>query len=327
MSENKPVVSVVIPVYNVKAYLPQCVDSVLRQTYTQLEIILVDDGSADGSGQLCEDYRAADSRVTVIHQENGGLSDARNTGLARAQGEYLYFLDSDDYLEPDALEKLAARLESSGADFVFFNAQVFSDEGEAFRSNSYMRQNAYPDGSGQEVLFRLLILDEYKPSACLSFFRRAFLTAHRLRFRRGIIGEDELFSFYAYHCAERVSYDAHGYYHRRMRPGSIMTSGNYRRRYESMHIIMDELTASEFTGSRPYNDYLSRICKSMLLAYSKLGAQEKASLGDDYRRALASIRANRYFRDSSIRLRLKNYTLGVMLSGVRKNIRKLRYAR
>lgn len=111
-------ISVIIPVYNVKAYLPQCMDSVLNQSYRALEILLIDDGSTDGSGAMCDEYGAADPRVRVIHQKNGGAAAAKNAGLRVATGEYLAFLDSDDYLEPDAYEYMVNLLEQTGADAV-----------------------------------------------------------------------------------------------------------------------------------------------------------------------------------------------------------------
>ena len=99
-------ISVIVPVYNVEAYLPRCVDSILAQTYKNLEIILVDDGTKDRGGVICDEYAAKDPRVKVIHKENGGLSSARNAGIDVARGEYLAFVDSDDYLEPEAMEVL-----------------------------------------------------------------------------------------------------------------------------------------------------------------------------------------------------------------------------
>lgn len=101
-------ISVIVPVYNTKAYLGRCVDSLLRQTYRDLEIILVDDGSTDGSGELCDSYAAGDERVRVFHKENGGSSSARNLGLDKAAGEYVGFVDSDDYVDPDMYERLYA---------------------------------------------------------------------------------------------------------------------------------------------------------------------------------------------------------------------------
>ena len=104
--ENQALISVIIPVYNVEEYLCECVDSVLVQTYQNFEIILVDDGSTDSSGRICDEYAEKDSRISVIHQENRGPSKTRNTGLNNANGKYIYFLDSDDYIENNALELL-----------------------------------------------------------------------------------------------------------------------------------------------------------------------------------------------------------------------------
>ena len=108
-------VSVIIPVYNVQEYLARCVDSVLSQTYTNLEIILVDDGSLDMSGDMCDDYAHKDSRVRVVHKSNGGLSDARNAGLDIASGNYVAFIDADDYVHHQFVEKLYDTLQSTGA--------------------------------------------------------------------------------------------------------------------------------------------------------------------------------------------------------------------
>ena len=100
----KDVISVIVPVYNVAAYLPECLDSILSQDYDKLEVILIDDGSTDDSGTICDDYARRDSRIRVIHQKNGGAAAAKNAGLRAATGEYLSFADSDDFLEPGASE-------------------------------------------------------------------------------------------------------------------------------------------------------------------------------------------------------------------------------
>ena len=105
MSE-KPLISVVVPVYNVAKYLKKSIESIVNQTYTNLEIILVDDGSKDESGEICEDYSLKDSRIIVIHKPNGGLSDARNAGIKQAKGEYITFVDSDDTIDYDMIEFL-----------------------------------------------------------------------------------------------------------------------------------------------------------------------------------------------------------------------------
>ena len=109
-------ISVIVPVYNGEKYLPICMKSLLEQTYRNLEVILVDDGSKDGSGAMCDAYAAQDSRVRVIHQANGGVSSARNAGLDQVTGKYVAFVDADDYVEPDYLKRLCEDLTRHEAD-------------------------------------------------------------------------------------------------------------------------------------------------------------------------------------------------------------------
>ena len=122
-----PVISVIVPVYKVERYLHECVHSLLAQTFSDIEVILVDDGSPDGCGAICDAYAKSDSRVCVIHQKNGGLSCARNTGIAHARGEYLCFVDSDDYVAPDYCETLYAMLKDSDCDFSVCGVCRFQD--------------------------------------------------------------------------------------------------------------------------------------------------------------------------------------------------------
>ena len=104
MIKEKDLISVVIPIYNVQEFLPKCIDSVINQTYDNLEIILVDDGSPDDSGYICDKYKAKDSRIKVIHKKNGGLSDARNVGIENSNGKYICFVDSDDIIHKDFIK-------------------------------------------------------------------------------------------------------------------------------------------------------------------------------------------------------------------------------
>lgn len=121
---HRPLLSIIVPVYNILEYLPRCVHSITAQTYRELEIILVDDGSTDGTGELCDKLALEDARIRVFHKENGGSSSARNLGIAQAKGEYFGFVDSDDYIEPDMYESLYQRIVKYGAKI----AQVGRDE-------------------------------------------------------------------------------------------------------------------------------------------------------------------------------------------------------
>ena len=136
---RETMLSVIVPVYNVEAYLPRCVDSILAQTYSNLEVILVDDGAKDKSGAICDDYAARDSRVKVIHKENGGLSSARNAGLDVAKGDYIAFVDSDDWVKEEAydaiMNKLRELVKSGQMIDMFISNFVYEKEG----GNNYLR--------------------------------------------------------------------------------------------------------------------------------------------------------------------------------------------
>ena len=125
-------ISVIVPVYNVEKYLPKCIDSIINQTYTDLEILLIDDGSTDNSGKICDNYAKKDKRIKVIHKKNGGLSDARNTGLNICTGDYISFIDSDDYIEPDMYDKMINTAIANDIDIIscnynhIYNEQNFS---------------------------------------------------------------------------------------------------------------------------------------------------------------------------------------------------------
>lgn len=120
-------VSIIVPVYNVEKYLKKCINSILRQTYQNIEVILVDDGSVDRSGEICDEYSVIDGRIKVVHKKNGGLSDARNTGLEIAMGEYISFIDSDDYVSEDIIELLHRQLCCDNSDMALCN-MLYVDE-------------------------------------------------------------------------------------------------------------------------------------------------------------------------------------------------------
>lgn len=121
-------VSIIVPVYNIQEYLSACIDSIISQTYPDIEVILVNDGSQDSSGQICDEYVARDRRVKVIHKENGGVSSARNSGLVDAVGEWIMYVDGDDWIEPNMLELLVGSAESNNADIVIGDFKMVSDK-------------------------------------------------------------------------------------------------------------------------------------------------------------------------------------------------------
>ena len=128
MKKNN-LISIIVPIYNVEKYLKKCIDSIINQTYKNLEIILVDDGSPDNCGKICDEYAKKDNRIKVIHKENGGVSSARNVGVENATGEYIGFVDSDDYIEKDMYEVLINNLKKENADIsIISNYEVYKNK-------------------------------------------------------------------------------------------------------------------------------------------------------------------------------------------------------
>lgn len=209
-------ISVIIPVYKVEEYLDECVLSVIRQTYTNLEIILVDDGSPDNCPRMCDEWATKDSRIKVIHKENGGLSDARNAGLDAAEGQYIAFIDSDDYIKPDMMEKLHSALVTEKADIAACGLQNFGDEHE--------RPWGCEETIGTpEQIYALLYNDTaYPVAACSKLYKSSCWKT--LRFPVGKICEDAFTTYQLIHNAQRIVMIPHALYCYRIRPGSIMTS-------------------------------------------------------------------------------------------------------
>ena len=168
-----PKISIIIPVYNVIEYLPQTVASAIAQTERDIEIILVDDGSTDGSGALCDEFARSDSRIRVIHKENGGLSSARNAGVGIARGDYILLLDGDDRLHPSAVARTIAVAEQTGADFVQFRYREVTANGK--HDETEIGHTAVVE-SGQAALFQNLYrLGGEGASACTKLYCRELL--------------------------------------------------------------------------------------------------------------------------------------------------------
>ncbi len=304
-----PLVSIVIPVYNVELYLDECVQSVLQQTYRELQIILVDDGSTDSSGKICDRYARQDKRVKVIHKPNGGLSSARNTGLDAADGEYIYFLDSDDYIEPDAIEQLIAVVLNEKADMVFFERTPFYEGLDAPEDLSKFRtREKYPTVDGKLQLLKLLKNGDFRPPVPYCFFRKSYLTEHGFRFKEGIVHEDDLFSFLIYEGNGRIAHCDKILYHIRRRPGSIMTSDKNRlKKFDSMLSIYTDLVGrydgGEIAGEAA-KMYMVRIAKSVLCnKYVNLSADEQVSRSSEIRSFKKNVLQHHGFGDRKLQIK------------------------
>ena len=247
MNITAPKVSVIIPVYNVERYLTDCLDSLLRQTLVDIEIICVNDGSTDGSPDILMRYAKLDSRMIILNQENSGLSSARNAGLDIAQGEYLYFLDSDDYIDANALQILYIKAQEDDLDILFFNGTaIYEDPAlEKFfpEVKHYCRRSLRVNDplSGAELFCTMRENDTYRASVCMQLIKRTYLARTQVKFETGIVHEDELFSFLIMLQAERTGCLADALFFRRVRRDSLMTQKKGALYFTSMHLVFTQL--------------------------------------------------------------------------------------
>lgn len=229
-------VSVIIPVYNVKNYLERCVQSVLRQTFKDMEIILVDDGSTDGSGELADQLAVTDSRIRTIHQKNQGVSVARNLGIQNARGEYVVFMDSDDeWLLQDGMETLLKKSECGCDLIVFKRVDIWKVHKEISVDYDLETISSLPDMS---AVFAYLVKNQlFQFSACFLMTRRQVLTDNKIFFPVGIVDEDISWNLHLWQCVHSVSFHNlpfYGYHHR---ANSVTTTASIRSYQSNNHIF------------------------------------------------------------------------------------------
>lgn len=211
------VISVIVPVYNVARYLPQCLDSILGQDHRALEVIVIDDGSTDGSGAICDEYARRDSRVRVIHQKNGGAAAAKNAGLRVAAGEYVSFVDSDDFLEPDVYGHMLGVLKSHNADAAQFN---FRDVYKSHTEDQVLWQ-------GQGVMdSKEYLLRFPKDWTCALLWNKLYRRAvfDGVFFEEGHKIDDEYFTYRGFLQERRIVWEERIVYNYRKRVSSVMAS-------------------------------------------------------------------------------------------------------
>lgn len=236
----EPLLSVIVPVYKVEDYLPRCVDSILGQTYQNLEIILVDDGSPDRSGQLCDEYAAKDSRVKVLHKANGGLSSARNAGLDWVRGEYISFVDSDDWIEPEAYEKMMGLMEKYGVKLVC--AGRYNVDGATGEKKVGLCPAKEEKITSEELVGRIFRWDQCDSSACDKLYHRSLLAS--FRYPEGKVCEDVPVTYQIILQEEFAAMCPIPVYNYFQRPGSITHGAVSERTFDfSQHtaVIYDDI--------------------------------------------------------------------------------------
>ena len=242
----KPLLTVVIPVYNVEKYLKRCVESVIAQDWKKYEILLVDDGSTDHSPQICDNYVKTYDFISVIHKENGGLSEARNTGLSQAKGEYVYFPDSDDWIEPDTFIALSEALESQKFDIISFNREFVKSEEDAIVSDSVVTIVF----EGKDAFVEMLKHSYITGFANDKIYRKSLFMDHDILFPKGKYYEDLGTNYKLFLSAKKVYATNQKYYHYLIdNPDSITQSWN-EKKFIDMFGFYKEVFYSDFVRSQ-----------------------------------------------------------------------------
>lgn len=291
-----PEISVIVPVYKAEAFLKKCTESILSQTFSNLELLLVEDGSPDQSGALCDEIAAGDSRVRVFHKENGGVSSARNLGMAEAKGTYLAFADSDDWLPPDALELMYKALNAAGADSAGGAHYRVEPDGHSELDKGALPAGVYgPDELREGIVDRLLGQRLGKPGEVLNGFVWRFLFSTALVREKNITFdgaylEDELFLMEYFCWSEKLAMVEEPVYYYLQNPASVT------RRYlpdymETFTRFMEqkEALANRFGlgGEQPLWRENSNWAGLLIAIGNEFAASNPAGLGEKKRRVKA----------------------------------------
>lgn len=272
-------VSIIVPVYNVEKYLYKCLRSLQAQTYKQIEIILVNDGSTDNSPNIAREFCQNDMRFRLINRPNGGLSAARNTGLANISGTYVVFVDSDDWVSPQLIESLLNNIQACQSDFACCRLEYCNIE--KGKNHIYGKPFKLLYIKGRDILLDSLLVRNIPTPVWAKIYRTSFLKKNGLYFKEGIVNEDTLFTSLASMYADKVSFINQVLYYSLERPGSISRS-SYNRLFSDMDIALKEVKIHmeergifrDEVESYYYARYLKSILYNLLQAAQRLPYKE-----------------------------------------------------
>lgn len=280
-------VSFILPIYNVEKYLSECVESILVQTYSDFEILLVDDGSPDNCPALCDEWAKKDDRIKALHKPNGGLSDARNYGLEHAQGDYVVFVDSDDFwVNKDCLENLMNVVDvHPECDFIGFNCSYYYSDTKTFKKWVAYDESLSKPTDKDTVLCSLVASGTFPMSACLKIIKRKSLSEINLHFIKGLLSEDIPWFIDLLEGAKKCMFiNDYIYAYRQGVVGSISNSFSVRNFNSILRIIDNELQKLE---GRTFNEKTKDYIKSFLayelcICLGGLGQLEKSVRNEYY---------------------------------------------
>ena len=242
---NNPTISVIVPVYNAEKYINECVNSITSQTLRDIEILLVDDGSKDGSPQVCDLLATEDNRIRVYHKENGGASEARNYGIEKANGKYILFVDADDFLVGvDSLESLINNISTFGeVSCLCFNCSYYNSERKEFKRWVPFKKEMYNTIFKNEALLKLVEIASFPCSPCMKVLKRSFIIDNSIYFQPGITAEDIPWFINVLDNVDSVRFiDLYAYAYRTNVAGSVTNrSDDYRSFINLRNIVRKEV--------------------------------------------------------------------------------------
>lgn len=282
---SNPLFSIIVSVYNVEQYLVQCVESILIQSFKSYEIILVNDGSTDGSPSICDKYSIKYRNIKTIHKDNGGVSDARNVGIQQAIGDYILFIDSDDFIAENSLQIITNTIaEKPDVDVVFLKAIKYFEDGRKIPlGDGYIKSNI-TSKSQREVFQHIATLPKYPGSSCTKLVRRNIIVGNNLYYEKGRTAEDLDWCMQLFLKAKSFNFcDFNYYFYRQQRQGSITNSVTLKKVEDLLYVI------KKWTKQAQNDFELSDICDFIyscaayeylvfLPLYAQLKLNEKLSI-------------------------------------------------
>ena len=291
--ENTPLISVIVPIYNVENYLERCLQSILSQTYRNLEIILVDDGSKDSCGEICDNFQKKDKRIKVIHKENGGLSDARNKGLDIATGEYISFIDSDDWIDLKTYEISIRKMQECNAQIVAFNV-LWVYDGKEFTPDLSAE---YEIMDSEQAILTTVGNTKVRTTAWNKLYKADLIGD--FRFIKGKLNEDEFFTFKILDRAEKIVYLHRECYYYFQRSNSIM--GKYTlQRLDMVDGVRERMLLAERKYPNIYKETKLSFCEVCLYHYQMILKNKNIDKDKQGRKKLQQYRTSVYLTKQDV---------------------------
>lgn len=304
--------SVIVPVYNVEKYIRQCIDSILTHSFTDFELLLIDDGSKDKSGEICDEYARKDSRVKAFHKENGGVSSARNMGLDNARGEWIWFVDSDDVINPN-IDLSSVLTNISDEDYVLFNGEEFSD-GEDINQTLFCKDFKVDKSYDKnEFLLKYVCHNHF-----LLWYKRSLIEKYGIRFTEGMkVAEDEEFQLkYLIICSHPIKVDNTLYFYRIRRGSAMNNSQTYSDILLCSEVLLNNI--SGFILNHRINDEwlfyrLESVLKQYLATSSHFCVNKWWKIQRQYRRLVNIVLQMHFPYKFNNKLKMAYYNVGLYI--------------